>query len=418
MATPGATTRAVIGAVIAAAIRRRIGKRRHGRDRDRADGQGRRAREPLGRHRPLHRRDLPLLRRSAADRRAASRSAASTTATGSASSRSRSSSGSRSSTRSTRRQRPHDLYSATESSSAWPKFGQINFSSSAPSGRHYSVGVPGMGRQALRLRQLPAGRPLRQLALQRASCSPRAPAANGALQLRHLPGPALARRPGAGCTTSPAKRTGATRATRPGFVVPSQDEWIKAAYYDPSGGGTYSYWKYPTNAGRVRRRHGDRAEHDDARSRAPATSPTPRRSRSPPTTRRAARHPTWCPAAVSAERLLQRQPVRDRSDDLRGGLPGQPRHRRPGPDHFAVGHARPGRQRGRVDRHDHRRRRRATATAAVWRRLHGGIANAPAYQLWLSAVGLQPQDNAFYDRTYPWLGFRIGVIGNLKAKQR
>ena len=27
----------------------------------------------------------------------------------------------------------------------------------------------------------------------------------------------------------------------------------------------------------------------------------------------------------------------------------------------------------------------------VWRRLHGGIANAPVYQLWLSAVGLQPR---------------------------
>ena len=48
----------------------------------------------------------------------------------------------------------------------------------------------------------------------------------------------------------------------------------------------------------------------------------------------------------------------------------------------------------------------------VWRRLHGGIANAPAYQLWLSAVGLQPQDNVFYDTTYPWLGFRVGVVGN------
>ena len=45
------------------------------------------------------------------------------------------------------------------------------------------------------------------------------------------------------------KRTGATRARKRGFVVPSQDEWIKAAYYDPSGGGTLSYWKYPTNAG-------------------------------------------------------------------------------------------------------------------------------------------------------------------------
>jgi hypothetical protein len=47
----------------------------------------------------------------------------------------------------------------------------------------------------------------------------------------------------------------------------------------------------------------------------------------------------------------------------------------------------------------------------VWRR--GGVPNAPAYQLWLSAIGLQPQDNKFYNAVYPWLGFRVGVIGNL-----
>ena len=51
----------------------------------------------------------------------------------------------------------------------------------------------------------------------------------------------------------------------------------------------------------------------------------------------------------------------------------------------------------------------------IWRRLHGGIANAPAYQLWLSAVGPQPQNNAFFTETYPWLGFRIGVIGHLRV---
>ena len=47
----------------------------------------------------------------------------------------------------------------------------------------------------------------------------------------------------------------------------------------------------------------------------------------------------------------------------------------------------------------------------IWRRLHGGVPNAPAYQLWLSAVGLQPQNNRFYNQIYPWLGFRIGVTG-------
>ena len=51
----------------------------------------------------------------------------------------------------------------------------------------------------------------------------------------------------------------------------------------------------------------------------------------------------------------------------------------------------------------------------TWRRLHGGISNSTAYQMWPSAVGLQPQDNSFYVRTYPWLGIRIGVVGNLGA---
>jgi len=50
-------------------------------------------------------------------------------------------------------------------------------------------------------------------------------------------------------------------------------------------------------------------------------------------------------------------------------------------------------------------------SARIWRRLHGGIANAPVYQLWLSAVGLQPQDNVFFTATYPWLGFRVGMVG-------
>src|SRR6185312_197252 len=39
------------------------------------------------------------------------------------------------------RNRSH-LYSSTESPSAWPRFGQIGFSTSAHVGRHYSVGSP------------------------------------------------------------------------------------------------------------------------------------------------------------------------------------------------------------------------------------------------------------------------------------
>ncbi len=38
----------------------------------------------------------------------------------------------------------------------------------------------------------------------------------------------------------------APRSKSSGFVLPSNNEWVKAAYYDPKGGGTDSYWAYPT----------------------------------------------------------------------------------------------------------------------------------------------------------------------------
>ena len=37
-----------------------------------------------------------------------------------------------------------------------------------------------------------------------------------------------------------------TRTKSTGFVIPSNNQWIKAAYYDPKGGGTDSYWAYAT----------------------------------------------------------------------------------------------------------------------------------------------------------------------------
>ncbi len=46
-----------------------------------------------------------------------------------------------------------------------------------------------------------------------------------------------------------------------------------------------------------------------------------------------------------------------------------------------------------------------------WRYYHGGVANAPAYQLEISAFGYNPGDPQL--RIYPWLGFRVGIIGNL-----
>ena len=38
-----------------------------------------------------------------------------------------------------------------------------------------------------------------------------------------------------------------TRAPGASYFLPDRDEWYKAAYYDPTKGGT-SYWLYPTRS--------------------------------------------------------------------------------------------------------------------------------------------------------------------------
>ena len=47
-----------------------------------------------------------------------------------------------------------------------------------------------------------------------------------------------------------------------------------------------------------------------------------------------------------------------------------------------------------------------------FRYYHGGVANAPAYQVEISAFGFFPGDTGI-SHFYPWLGFRIGIVGDL-----
>ncbi len=47
-----------------------------------------------------------------------------------------------------------------------------------------------------------------------------------------------------------------------------------------------------------------------------------------------------------------------------------------------------------------------------WRYYHGGVANAPAYQMEISAFGENPGDPQLA-RLYPWYGFRMAVIGSI-----
>ncbi len=204
------------------------------------------------------------------------------------------------------------------------------------------------------------------------------------------------------------------RNRKRGFVVPSQDEWVKAAYFDPA---TEAYWKYPTNAGV----YGDGS----------ATAPTPtaldystgdvvNQATQPLATFRQSGLPApeWCPSYAQVSGGCSTQnPF---------GL---------GPEAYeevyvaglsSVGQALSRSPWGTLDQGGNVVEWTDTVTPPpagitgkrVWRRLHGGVSNAPAYQMWPSAVGLQPHDNIFYDHVYPWLGFRIGVIGNLSVEGR
>lgn len=305
----------------------------------------------------------------------------------------------------------HKLYSSNESSSEWPKYGQINFSAGAPKGRHYSVASPEWAdkpygfanflRSARFVNSLYNG----QLLSKHASV-------NGGFsyvtyRVR------LSRQTEQGMYDMKVRAM--TRSHKRGFVVPSQNEWIKAAYYDPSGAGKYSYWEYPTNPGGF----GDEgATAPSSTTLDPTSGDVTNASTQPLATFHAEKQPapSWCPSAFSAETCSSVNPF---------GLE-QPNYEKAFQGSLStVGQAKTTSPWGTLDQGGNAVEWTDTITPPpfgvkgkrVWRRLHGGIANAPVYQLWLSAVGLQPQDNTFFTATYPWLGIRIGVLGDLKLSK-
>jgi hypothetical protein len=302
----------------------------------------------------------------------------------------------------------HRLYSETESGAEWPRFGQVNFSSGARLGRHYSPAAPewvdkpygfaNFLRTARFVNSLYNGKLISKRSGTEGTFT------YTTYRVR------LSRNTESGMYDMRNRR--ATRSHKTGFVVPSQDEWIKSAYYDPSGGGTYSYWQYPTNAGDF----GDEGKAAPVQATLdPETGDVTNASSQPTAIYHAAETtpPSWCPANQSAEACEAVNPFDFPLEVYEKGFAGSL---------GTVGQAKTPGPWGTLDQGGNAVEWTDTITAPpfgtkgkrVWRRLHGGIANAPVYQLWLSAVGLQPQDNTFFTATYPWLGIRVGVVGNLK----
>ncbi|HEU4736030.1 MAG TPA: hypothetical protein VFS48_03260 [Solirubrobacterales bacterium] len=309
----------------------------------------------------------------------------------------------------------HELYSSTESSAEWPKYGQIDFSASAPAGRHYTVSSAQWAdkpyafanflRSARFVNSLYNGKVI----FRRASSAGDFEYVTYRVR--------LSRQTGKGMYDMRKRAT--TRSHKLGFVIPSQDEWVKAAYYDPDGGGTYSYWQYPTNPGKFGD-EGANAPHEATLD--PETGDVTNASAQPLAifhTPEAKPAPSWCPAVFSAAACATENPFGIKPSSYEKAYQGSV---------GTVGQAKTTSPWGTLDQGGNvvewtdtitsPPSGRSGAHGRVWRRLHGGIANAPVYQLWLSAVGLQPQDNTFYTATYPWLGIRIGVLGDLEVSQR
>ena len=310
---------------------------------------------------------------------------------------------------------PYRLYDGYVNPKAWPQYGQVAFVKSAGSGKHYKAGSPEWVDKPYGFADFPA-------------------AARFANSLYN--GKLISKESGTTSTysvttykvkLSPNSTTGmydlndprTQRRKKSGFVVPSQNEWFKAAYYDRP---TRSYWKYPTNPGTF----GNDPSYNAATAVEPlatqldyTTGDVTNATGSPLASivDENGNYPKWCPkvAQTSSTTCSTQNPFGLSStaylDVYKAGL-------------STVGQALVRSPWGTLDQGGNAVEWTDTITAPpagvqgkrVWRRLHGGVSNSTSYQLWPSAVGLQPQDNTFYDHVYPWLGFRVGVIGNLKPK--
>jgi hypothetical protein len=302
------------------------------------------------------------------------------------------------------------LYSENESGTAWPRFGQIDYSALSRAGKHYTAAAPEWNDKPYGFANF-----LRSARFDNS-------VANGKVLSRQSSSSGsfnyvtykvrLSRRTGTGMYDMHKRAPVRTKAT--GFVIPSQNEWIKAAYYDPSGGGTYSYWQYPTNEGEFGKITATNPAVPFPSQLNPLNGDVTNSSTQPLANFHAEGQPaaSWCPSNQTQEACDTVNPLH---------LPAKAYEKAFQGSLNTVGQAGTFSPWGTLEQGGNAVEWTDTITPPpfgakghrVWRRLHGGVPNAPVYQLWLSAVGLQPQKNTFFTATYPWLGFRIGVIGDL-----
>lgn len=300
----------------------------------------------------------------------------------------------------------HGLYEDYMNPQNWPKYGSVSYSPSAADGEHYSVAYPEWTDKPFGFANfLRAARFANSLYNGEVLSTASSTADGFAITTYTV---RLSSDIENGMYDLADPRT--TRQADSGFEIPSNDEWLKAGYYDPKGGGTDSYWQYPTgpsltapNASRLDPHTGDVVNGSDQ----PLATYNP----NGPTGAPRGTYPTWCPKQAGAKACAQQSPF--------NRLPGMANVDLWQGNLSTVGQTKTRSPWGTLDQGGNVVEWQDTLVDSfkgysfdrVWRRMHGGVANAPSYQMLLAAFGFQPQDQAGLDAVYPWFGFRVGMIG-------
>ncbi|MEI6137170.1 MAG: NHL repeat-containing protein [Chloroflexota bacterium] len=311
----------------------------------------------------------------------------------------------------------HHLWAAPNGSKVWPLYGSINRTAKALPGRHYSVASAAWAQKPFNFadftrsaRFINALQNGKKLSTKTATVS----TVSGATLTTTTYTVRLSKKTETGMYTMSDR--GATRNLTSGFAVTSQNEWMKAAYFDPNGGGQLSYWDYPTNPGTFVNCPASPVASANSPTLCPSTPPS--QTVLDPTTgnvtnsgtqplasyKGTATPPYWCAAQFTTAQCAT-TPFKPLASTYTGNL-------------STVGQALTRSPWGTLDQGGNTVE--ITDTIApppplknakiIWRRWHGGVVTATDYQMWLSAVGVTPQTIPGYSIN-PWRGLRISYRG-------
>ncbi len=305
----------------------------------------------------------------------------------------------------------HHLWDAAQSSRVWPKYGSVNRNKRAPSGQHYYVASPEWANKPYNVADFTRAARLAnsldngQLIKRK---SREVTVSGGRRLLRTTFTVRLSTNTSTGMYKMSNRK--ATRTSKKGFAVSSQDEWIKAAYFDPKGGGKHSYWDYPTNPGVYVNcpvdESGCAAGEQPSATTLSGSGNVTNRGTQPLASFEAVPGvaPDWCPSQFSAAQCAY-TPFKPLENIYVGNM-------------SSVGQALTRSPWGTLDQGGNVVEITDTIapppplgdTKIVWRRWHGGVVTATAYQMWLSAVGVTPQTVPGY-AINPWRGIRLTARG-------